>query len=375
MGTDDRIGDLGQFGTILAPGDEECKDFSYTVPLDETADPVVNTATIICDVVGTASATVTDSDTHSAPTFVIEGNMVKTCSPDPVPVDQDICWDITINNTGDKDFDCVINDVTAGITDAPLAVTAGGSNSLAQVCRTVLVDEAGTTISNTATAVCTASGYTNAIDVCTDPAGCEADCVVPGDELCRTPGFWKTHAGVEKAGRSTNLTQEVIDHNGGTLGIICGVEITDTTTYNYAGTGVGTSNGYESAVEGMCVHPKQRIVRQLQRQLIAAAINCVVSGGSADCTGLLVGDKWKAANTACVNEAPDMSSWIDEIDAFNNGEAPYTCSENIKESDVFDDVIVGGGKVPGPAGSSNACSEATYNDFYLVPLPSGPETP
>ena len=198
-----------------------------------------------------------------------------------------------------------------------------------------------------------------------------ADCVVPGEELCRTPGFWKAHAGVEKDGRSNNLTQAVIDYNGGSLGFICGVEITDTWTYNYpAGTGyAGGTNGAESAVEGMCIHVKQLIVRQLQRQLIAAAINCVASGGSADCTGLLVGDNWKAANASCVAEDGEMSSWVDEIDDFNNGVGDYTCTPNIQDSIVFDGWT--GPKLPGPAGSSWACGEATSNDFYLVPLPSG----
>jgi hypothetical protein len=196
------------------------------------------------------------------------------------------------------------------------------------------------------------------------------------NELCRTPGFWKTHAGEEKEGRSSNLTQTVIDSNGGTLGDICGVEITDTSTNNYAGTGEGTSNGANSAVEGMCVHPKTKIVRQLQRQLIAASLNCVISGGGANCAGTSLGNDqiadftWTEANDACTTVANGgtvtggLSQYIEVIDAFNNGEAPFTCSEDIKESDVFD----GLDKVPGPAGSSRACNAATYNNFYLVPF-------
>ena len=152
------------------------------------------------------------------------------------------------------------------------------------------------------------------------------------------------------------------------LGTICGVPITDTTTYDYVGTGVGDSNGAESAVEGMCVHPKTLSIRQLQRQLIAAAINCVVSGGSPDCTGVSVGDDWKAANDVCTNGG-DYSYWIDIIDDFNNGLYPGSnCTEDIADSVVFGNVDY---KVPGPAGSSNACSEATSNDWYLVPTPPG----
>ena len=311
--------------------------------------------------------------------------MVKTCAPDPVLVGNDICWNIAVYNTGDRPFDCTITDPTVpgwDPIDLPGTVPTGGSQSLVEVCREVLIGEAGSTISNTATAVCTPSNtdYDNVFDVCDHPlADCSADCEVPPevDELCRTPGFWKTHAGVEKAGRSTNLTQTVIDYSDvmfgagdGTfgLGTICGVDIIDTTTYNYVGTGIGSSNGAMSAVEGMCVHPKQESVRQLQRQLIAASINCVASGGGADCTGMQVEQVWKDANVDCAANAPGLTSWIDMIDDFNNGRAPYTCSENIKESVVFEEIIAAGGKVPGPAGSSNACSEATYNERYLVPV-------
>ena len=106
------------------------------------------------------------------------------------------------------------------------------------------------------------------------------------------------------------------------------------------------------------------------RQLIAASLNCVVSGGSADCTGVSIGDDWKAANAACIDPNGDYSYWEGKIDDFNNSRAPYTCTDNIQDSFLFKDWT--GPKVPGPAGSSNACSEATGNDFYLVPLPSGP---
>ncbi len=153
------------------------------------------------------------------------------------------------------------------------------------------------------------SAYTNAIDY--DPwrnCGLRS---AGGDELCRTPGFWKTHAGVEKAGRSTNLTQEVIDYNGGTLGTICGVEITNTSVNDYDGAGSYPGNGDGSAVEGMCVHPKQKIVRQLQRQLIAASLNCVMSGGTADCTGISIYDDLNDANAACTANArkPELLDW------------------------------------------------------------------
>jgi len=363
--TDSLIGlTAATFPIPVIGGGEVCMnpDPTYSIPVDATGF-VDNRADVTCTLADYDNAP-TDFDTHRVPLFVVEGNMSKTCTPDPVKVGEQICWDITVNNTGDKDFDCKITDIIVGLDEAELSVPAGGSNSLAQVCRTVLPGEEGTTISNTASADCSPDGYDNEITI-GDTADCEVERDV--DELCRTPGFWKTHAGEEKAGRSSNLTQIVIDStSGNTLGNICGDEITDTWTNNYPeGTGYdGGTNGANSAVEGMCVHPKQQIIRQLQRQLIAAALNCVVSGGGADCTGVSVEQDWQDANADCTANTGNLSGWVDIIDDFNNGlYEGSNCSPNIKESPVFDGVD----KVPGPAGSSNACSEATYNDFYLVP--------
>jgi hypothetical protein len=310
-------------------------------------------------VVGTASQTVDDDDGHSVDLIDPSVALTKECTPDPVAVGGTINWAITVNNTGNIDLDCVVNDSIAGYIDEPVAVAAGGSQTL---------NASGTVpaglpvISNTADVYCPIAGFDNSVRD-EDTADCE---VVVIDELCRTPGFWKTHGGAEKAGRSTNLVWEVIDWTPtDTLGQICGDEINNTSVSGYSDVpAIMEGNGDGSALEGMCVHPKQEIIRQLQRQLIAASLNCVASGGSADCTGISVYDDFTAANADCTANTGNLSSWVDKIDDFNNGRAPYTCSENIRESDVFDGV---GYKVPGPAGSSNACSEATYNDFYLVP--------
>ena len=145
----------------------------------------------------------------------------------------------------------------------------------------------------------------------------------------------------------------MINYNGGSLGIICGREITNTLIEDYG-----------SAVEGICVHPKTEIVRQLARQLIAASLNCVMSGGGADCTGISIYDDFTDANAACAANAGDLSSWIGIIDDFNNGVGSDCHERNLTESDVFDDVDY---KVPGPAGSSRACNTAVSNEFYLVP--------
>jgi hypothetical protein len=351
-GNDDVLGPLG----VFLPG--VTRNFLYIVQVGDL-DPLVNIATITCDVEGFDNQA-SDSASHSVDLIDPSVALAKECTPDPVAVGATINWAITVNNTGDINLNCVVNDSTAGYIDEPVAVAAGGSQTL-NASETVEAGDAPT-ISNTATVDCPIAGFDNSVN---DEAS--ADCEVQVvNELCRTPGFWKTHGGAEKAGRSTNLVWEVIDYTpGDTLGPICGDVINNTSVNGYSDVpAIMEGNGDGSALEGMCVHPKQQIIRQLQRQLIAASLNCVASGGSADCTGISVYQDFTDANADCTANAPGLSSWVDKIDDFNNGRAPYTCSENIKESVVFEGV---GYKVPGPAGSSNACSEATYNDFYLVP--------
>ena len=348
--SDPMLGIAGQVVTADTP---------VTVPYTPEAggdDPLLNTATVTCAILGfdnTASA----EDSHEVDVIDPAVELIKECRPDPVPAGETIEWAITVNNTGDIDLDCLVNDPTAGYTDEPVTVVAGGSDMLTA---SRLVEPSDfPVISNTATVDCPVPGFDNFVS---DEA--TADCeVLVTEEICRTPGFWGTHAGTEKEGRSTNLTQEVIDYNGGSLGTICGVEITDTSVFDYAEPGSYPGNGDGSAVEGMCVHPKGAQVLQLARQLIAASLNCVVSGGGADCTGISISDDFSAANDACAANDGDLSYWIGIIDDFNNGYDSDCHERNLTESDVFDDVSY---KVPGPAGSSRACSAATKNDFYIL---------
>ena len=198
-------------------------------------------------------------------------------------------------------------------------------------------------------------------------ATCEVPPVVT--PVCRTPGFWGTHAGTEKEGRSFNLAQEVIDYSDSTfgtgdgtygLGDICGNRITSTDVYEFS---TGTDYA-QSSTEAICVHPKTNIVRQLMRQMTAAAINCVMSGTTPDCAGLTIGMEWAGADAACA--AGDVGDYIEKFDAFNNGYYEGSeCVEDLNESPLWPEVY--DHKVPGPAGSSNACNAAIANDWYLVP--------
>ena len=318
-------------------------DTDYTFPYTPAADgpnPLDNTAFVDCDITGFTNKAEAD-DSWSVDTIDPGVSLTKECSPDPVLPGETIDWVITVNNTGDIELDCVVNDVTAGFNDEPVVVAVGGSETL-NASRTVVPGDAPV-ISNTADVVCPIPGFTNQVD---DEA--TADCeVVVVDEICRTPGFWGTHAGVEKR-KSTNLTQMVIDAAGGTL-VICGEDVTNTLVPDN-----------ESATEAICVSPSGDSRLQLARHLTAAALNCVISGGGADCSGVSIGDDWTAANDACINEDTDDYSYLGGIiDDWNNSEPCH--SRDLDDSDVFDTVD----KLPGPAGSPKDCNKATSNDTTI----------
>ncbi len=140
----------------------------------------------------------------------------------------------------------------------------------------------------------------------------EASCKIPPckEEICRTPGFWGTHAGdTEKAPRSQNITQAVIN-KGGPLEI-CGKNI-DNTKLDWC----------DSALEAICVSVKGEQKLQLARQLTAAALNCIMSNGNADCSGVSIDQLFADCNNVCQGipvAGLDMSKCISSIDCFNNG--------------------------------------------------------
>ena len=163
----------------------------YTVQ-DTDADPLLNTATITCEVEGFDN-TASDSADHSVDVINPAISLAKVCRPDPVYVGQTIYWDITVDNPGDISLDCMVNDVTAGITDQMVTVAAGGT----EVVNASGVVEAGDApvISNTATVNCPIPDFDNEVS---DEA--TADCeVLTQVNICRTGGFWGTHAGDREA--------------------------------------------------------------------------------------------------------------------------------------------------------------------------------
>ncbi len=204
-------------------------------------------------------------------------------------------------------------------------------------------------------------------DICTEcdegTDGCvTADPLPPECEvaICRTPGFWGTHAGTDKNG-SRNITQAVIDAAGGCLQI-CGEIITST----------GVQDA-ESALEAICVSPKGDSKQQLVRQLTAAALNCIISGGGSDCTGISIESLFQDCNTACEEGDGEMiGPCIELIDCFNNGGHPVLDGESVVCEDVPDELnchlrpLVNeelglNFEPPGPAGSAKGCNKARKN--------------
>ncbi|MGH7819989.1 MAG: hypothetical protein ACREQ9_09460 [Candidatus Binatia bacterium] len=210
-------------------------------------------------------------------------------------------------------------------------------------------------------------------DRCCDPADgvCKADprldpACAEVDEICRTAGFWSTHAGTEKD-RANNITGDVIAAAGGCLEI-CG-EIIDETSVDSA----------DSALEALCVKIEGETLRQLARQLTAAALNCVITNGSGDCTGVSVESLFQACNAACaaggVTAQVDGSSvdCIAAIDCFNSGGAFDTGSGECSSSDrncesrpLVNETLGLDFDPPGPAGSPKACKSAKKSKCTVV---------
>jgi hypothetical protein len=155
-------------------------------------------------------------------------------------------------------------------------------------------------------------------DICTlnecDPA---VGCVNPPDPdpdpsclstaICRTPGFWGARGAYEKGNQ--NITQTVIDAAPGGFLSVCG-QIVDSTV---------PIGDLSSALEGVCVKTQGVHQRSLYRALVAAALNCVVSGAD-DCNDFI---PWDLCNDACAmgdNADPmTVQQCIGTIDCWNNG--------------------------------------------------------
>lgn len=323
------------------------------------SDPLRNTATVTC-AVGRFEFTVEATDSHTVDLLHPSVELTKLCAPNPAFVGEPIEWTIGVENTGDTDLDCTIEDPDAGVDEDGIILEAGGDPITISADRLVLAEDKPT-ISNTATASCSVLGFPDHPPV--DDLAL-ADCEVwEIREICRSPGFWSTHSGTEKK-NSRNLTLDVLAANDSGIEI-CGLTINNTDLESDS-----------SALEALCVKTEGEQRRQLIRQLTAAALNCIISGSDDSCLGVGVEADFAAANEACANGDGDLSGYIDRIDCFNNGgqsvdqdgqwfcdyDTPGCHERALTESTIWQDEngdpIAG---VPGPAGSSKACNTAKKN--------------
>jgi hypothetical protein len=155
---------------------------------------------------------------------------------------------------------------------------------------------------------CTSDDNSCTDDVCIS-CSCEHVDNNTCEAVCRTPGFWGTHARENFKPRSRNITQKVIDTCGDLS--ICGECISETVPIN----------DEASAVEATCVSITGTQRLQLARQLTAAALNCCITNGSSVCTEL---SPWESefsyCNSACQGQSSaDYQICIDKLDCLNSG--------------------------------------------------------
>lgn len=157
------------------------------------------------------------------------------------------------------------------------------------------------------------------VDVCEDNFGCVYTWSCNAG-ICRTAGYWSTHAGYERRNDNYNVTQAVLDAVGGID--LCGLHVTETSNLNRPYVqGLGLS----SALEGLCISIRGDQELQLYRQLTAAALNCAISGG--DCDETLVGlidVAFSACSDLCETgieevDGPSVNECIEKLDCYNNG--------------------------------------------------------
>jgi hypothetical protein len=189
-----------------------------------------------------------------------------------------------------------------------------------------------------------------------------AECVE--EAICRTPGFWGTHAcPLNEDGSDNcpdgaqNITRQVIEAAGGCLDV-CGEVITNTAV-----------NDANSALEAICVHVKGVSERQLARQLTAAALNNVISGGT------FFPDLLSQCNSVCAGTGGTLTveQCIFLVDCVNNGGDPFTVpgscepvEDSCHDRQLCNEDVGLCFDPPGRAGSPKACNQANKTDCTVI---------
>jgi hypothetical protein len=179
-------------------------------------------------------------------------------------------------------------------------------------------------------------------------ASSDHPCNVPSTFICRTPGFWGTHAGTAKK-NSKDITGAFLPQT------VCGVTIDNTN--------VGVPG---SAEETLCVSIRGNQDLQLARQLLAAKLNCAISGGmNGTCQDAAIQSLVAGCDMVCTDNAnaqnPDITAignCINMIDNLNNGISTLAPG-------CHDRALPAGFNPPGPAGSSDKCSAAVNNGVTI----------
>ncbi len=159
-------------------------------------------------------------------------------------------------------------------------------------------------------------------DICDVNFGCRN--VFSCKDICRRPGFYGKRASNSDDGG--NLVQSILDAVDGIE--VCGQSITET-SINDSVAGLGL----DSALEGLCVREAGNPQRALYRELVAAALNCAMSGSDnaefcddivsdfvdvsfSDCSALCAGEIAYTESSESENLA---DACIRQLDCYNSG--------------------------------------------------------
>jgi hypothetical protein len=160
-------------------------------------------------------------------------------------------------------------------------------------------------------------------DICSVTGGCQN--IFSCKDICRRWGWWGKRGGDGDGEQTINVVQELLDFYGGIN--VCGQHIDETSD------GVSVLGlGLDSALEGLCVRPENSDLRRLYRELVAASLNCHMSGAAGDdfCDSVLekfVDVEFSECNSLCAGELEggdeELSALgqdcLEQLDCYNSG--------------------------------------------------------